>query len=372
MSRKSRPWALFVASETIGEDYRVAVFAETFRSVVAKLGYRCSATELQSDFALTRVLNSKWRFRFSALWLMLQIVLFRPKIIFAVEPEALRVVYRVRSIVRSTVIYDLHEIYEHRFATPRAVRDRLREVHSVALHSVDAIVSVNESVIDFYQREYSGDRSLRTLALPTYKKNRVDPDVVAERLRNYQKGHHLRAVYVGGLTPGRGLVRAMRAASMVPRFSLDLIGEGRSSGRLSKLSKRYTAAKMLPRANYEHIPELLEHYQFGLVPYVPNCLNHKHALPQKLFDFLASGLPVIAADLPEVRRFVQSNKVGWIYNPSDERSLERCLSEITFEDYRDTLERLVKLADEISWERRGSAILGRLIEDVCVQTSNQS
>ena len=40
------------------------------------------------------------------------------------------------------------------------------------------------------------------------------------------------------------------------------------------------------------------------------CLNFRCALPNKLFEYLAAGIPLLAADLPEARRLVEGYRVG--------------------------------------------------------------
>ena len=42
-----------------------------------------------------------------------------------------------------------------------------------------------------------------------------------------------------------------------------------------------------------------------------DCENHRLALPNKVFEYIAAGVPVVVSDLPELRRLVEEHGVGW-------------------------------------------------------------
>jgi glycosyltransferase involved in cell wall biosynthesis len=55
---------------------------------------------------------------------------------------------------------------------------------------------------------------------------------------------------------------------------------------------------------------------------LPNlCKNFYYALPNKIFEYLAAGLPVLAAHFPEAKRLIEDNRVGLCFDPYDSRSI---------------------------------------------------
>jgi glycosyltransferase involved in cell wall biosynthesis len=55
---------------------------------------------------------------------------------------------------------------------------------------------------------------------------------------------------------------------------------------------------------------------------LPNlCKNFYYALPNKIFEYLAAGLPVLAADFPEARRLIEGYRVGLCFDPYDPGSI---------------------------------------------------
>jgi glycosyltransferase involved in cell wall biosynthesis len=48
----------------------------------------------------------------------------------------------------------------------------------------------------------------------------------------------------------------------------------------------------------------------GVSPYVPEGLNNRFSLPNKLFHYMAAGIPLVASDFPQVRDIVEGSRCG--------------------------------------------------------------
>ena len=58
------------------------------------------------------------------------------------------------------------------------------------------------------------------------------------------------------------------------------------------------------------------------------CLNHRYALPNKLFEYLMAGIPVLASDLPECGGLVEDYAVGRVVYPDDPKAIGQVLQEM--------------------------------------------
>jgi alpha-maltose-1-phosphate synthase len=56
------------------------------------------------------------------------------------------------------------------------------------------------------------------------------------------------------------------------------------------------------------------------------CRNFTYALPNKIFEYIASGLPILVADYPEARRVVETHEVGLTFDPYDPKSIARAIN----------------------------------------------
>ena len=57
-------------------------------------------------------------------------------------------------------------------------------------------------------------------------------------------------------------------------------------------------------------------------------LNYRYSLPNKLFDYIAAGIPVIASDLPETGKIIKENNCGMVINRVTPEDLSNAFSEL--------------------------------------------
>ncbi len=71
----------------------------------------------------------------------------------------------------------------------------------------------------------------------------------------------------------------------------------------------------------EELLTTLTRYDFGLIPFAVPAQSRRHmdaALPNKLFEYLAAGLPVASVELYSVRRFLEQHEAGLIFNSAED------------------------------------------------------
>jgi glycosyltransferase involved in cell wall biosynthesis len=97
----------------------------------------------------------------------------------------------------------------------------------------------------------------------------------------------------------------------VPEVQLVMLGSGAEEERLlARAVARGASVLVLPPV----APYLVEAYaasaDLGVSPIVPSCLNYRYSLPNKLFQYMAAGLPVVASDFRQVREVVEGSGCG--------------------------------------------------------------
>lgn len=115
-----------------------------------------------------------------------------------------------------------------------------------------------------------------------------------------------------------------------PEWSLVLIGK--SSVDMNVLAQ-YQNVHLLGQKHYEVLPEYCRAMDVALIPFKLNELTI-HVNPIKLREYLASGLPVVSTNLPEVAKYSQLVEIGKNYDEFLEK-VEKCLQENT-DVYRHT------------------------------------
>jgi glycosyltransferase involved in cell wall biosynthesis len=145
----------------------------------------------------------------------------------------------------------------------------------------------------------------------------------------------LHLVYLGLLGPTRGLVELIEGiatfAAEFPGVHLTVYGTGRLGQRLRETVDRLDAGAVvtlfgrLPGAD---VAAALAAADVGVIPH-RRCGHWNHTVSNKLFDYMASGLPVLATDAAPTQRIVEATGSGVIWRDGDRESLLASLRALT-------------------------------------------
>lgn len=277
--------------------------------------------------------------------------------------------------VGARIVYDAHEIYEELAGMPPHRGHRYRDWQRVVAGQVDALVVANSGIGDHLRREYP------QLPEPVVVRNSHAATRVAEapsgrrtvRLDLGIPDSANLAVYIGGLSRYRGLTSIVESMQFVPEgWHIALVGTGPLRGELTK------QASALPPSARERVhfvapvpPEAVISYlrsaTVGLILYEPVCINHEVATPNKLWEFAAAGLPIVASSLPALSREVEGNGLGVIVDDdSDPRKIAAALSQLTPDRLRAYADASLRFAKEDDWGTyvsRLSGVVENLVRD---------
>ena len=130
-----------------------------------------------------------------------------------------------------------------------------------------------------------------------------------------------RILYIGALTEIRGIRQMLDAVGIVRKARPDVRLE--IAGRMTDGSLAPEIAQAVAEGWCLHHPWLApadlavfaRGAGVGLVPYLPQ-LDHLEALPTKIFEYMALGVPVLASDFPLWRRLIQDSGAGRVVTPA--------------------------------------------------------
>ena len=254
------------------------------------------------------------------------------------------------------VIYDAHEAYAHQALGGTARRRRwfVEAVERRALEHVSAVITVSDSIADHMAAR------LR-IARPTVVLNVAIPPAasVPGRIPEPFASDAVKLLYLGGVTVARGLEQAIDALTYLPGTILVALGPV-VRPEFGDLFRQRAAATgvadrffLIPPVDPAEVNALAAHATIGLSLPRNVSLNNYFSLPNKLFEYLQAGLPVVASDFPELRRVVVGCDVGRVCDPEDPASIAQAVRSII--DNPGELERLRRntkdAAVRYSWER---------------------
>jgi glycosyltransferase involved in cell wall biosynthesis len=139
----------------------------------------------------------------------------------------------------------------------------------------------------------------------------AEPDDVLQTISN-----HYSVIYTGGIQLGRGLQDVFRAIpkirEQIPDFKFVVVGDGYASAALKKLMAELGVEEhvywlgWLPHAD---LPKYIKACRAGIIPH--HTSDHVNTtIPNKIFDYMGCGLPVIASDAPPMKRIIEEEQCG--------------------------------------------------------------
>jgi glycosyltransferase involved in cell wall biosynthesis len=280
------------------------------------------------------LLDEYVRFTGLSAWKAVRLSRYRPYDVVHVHnpPDFLVAGSFVPRLLGAKVVLDIHdrtpEMAMMRFENARGggVDRVLRFVERSAAKASDAVLTVHEP----YRRELVAD------GIPAEKislvMNSLDESVLPRPATSGdERRNGFRIVYHGTITPHYGVGLIVEAAALarpsIPDLRIEIYGAGDAIPDVTERAQAHGLDDVLtivPR--FLPQPEVLRAIQSasaGVCANLPTYIN-RFALPTKLLEYVALGIPAVTADLATIRQFFSDDEV-WFFQPGDAASLARAL-----------------------------------------------
>ena len=232
------------------------------------------------------------------------------------EPDALLLALLLKATQGRRVVYDIHEHWPSEIPFDLGIPNTpileaiISWIELLLARFADAKIAVSESVA----KRFRGGR-VEPVIVSNYSVAGLtppDPEV---------KERHGVVYMAGNMQMFHGIQECIQAISKVtaifPDISLTLVGSVRADIRaiISGADPR-PEIMMTGYLPYREMYETLRAGSIGLLIFQPDYHNAYIGLPNKLFDYMLCGLPIVASDFPEIRRVVIETECGVLVDPT--------------------------------------------------------
>lgn len=134
-------------------------------------------------------------------------------------------------------------------------------------------------------------------------------------------------IYTGGIQMGRGIQTVIRAipgiVKEVPDFFFVVVGDGYAVKQLKELAQKVKAQNYILWTGWIEHKALFSYIRACKIGVIPH-LRSDHVdttIPNKIFDYMGCGLPVIASDARPMKRILNEEQCGLTFKSGDAKSL---------------------------------------------------
>ena len=242
----------------------------------------------------------------------------KPHICHGHDPNGLFVAYFAKIIWRVYLIYDSHELWgytSHMKSYNRILYKIGGILEKRIMKTANAIITVNESIAEIMKEKLTDHEIFIIRNIPE------NSEVNSKFSREYLQLPDAKfiIIYVGSIAKGRGIEKLIRIMEgLDERVGLAILGvEDIYMSHYKKILRNNNLNDRIKFSTLVKPDEVVNVCRFadiGIHPVENTCLNNYYCLPNKIFQYIHAGLPVLCSDFPEMRKIVKTYKVGKVFN----------------------------------------------------------
>jgi len=231
----------------------------------------------------------------------------------------------VSRIKKKELVYDSHEYFlgSTEIENRRVVRKIWKIIESSIFPHLKNVITVNESIANLYKKDY-GIKPNVVHNFPPFQNFRNSKTRKELRLPENKKIVLMQGSAINIQRGAEELVRSMQPEYGLDNVHLLFIGGGDVWKEIQKLTINLDLKDkitFLPRMPFENMMEYTRLCDLGISIDKPVSINYQFSLPNKLFDYIAAGLPVLTSPLAEVKKIVEENDVGMCIEKHEEQRI---------------------------------------------------
>ena len=275
---------------------------------------------------------------------------------------ALPVAWLARRFNGGKVVFDSHELWLDRPGKRRSRLNRflVRKIESFLIRRTDANIAPGESVGQELSRRYH-ITPIVILNVPYYRP--FQPSSIF-RDKLVIPAEEKIVLYMGRIFHSRGVEESIQSTKYLRNCSLVIFGFG-PDYYISGLKELIRSEGVMDRiyffdaVPFDEVTRYAMSADVGLVLHQNVGLNYYYVSPNKLFECMAAGLPVVGSNFPDLKRFVEGYNFGVTCDPGNPKEIANAISYILSDEHRyeEMRRNALEAAKVFNWENESNKLL---------------
>ncbi|MCF8240921.1 MAG: glycosyltransferase [Melioribacteraceae bacterium] len=263
------------------------------------------------------------------LFLVRELIKIRADVYIAEEVYSLPAVVVIGKIRKAKIYYNSRELYAYLggLRNKKYSQKIIAALEKYLIYKVDLVLTTGSMDSEFLEKFYKIKNTLVIRNIPIAK----SPSSII----NFRKKFNLPAdsillIYQGMIMEGRGIELVLKTIADIPEIIFIIIGDGSHRKRIEAIIKENRLERRVVFTGMINQDELINYTaggDIGLTLIENISISYYHALPNKLFEYINAGLPIISSNLPQMKDIVERYNVGKVVE-YDQKELRKILKDL--------------------------------------------
>ncbi len=288
----------------------------------------------------------------------------RTDLLFSNDLDTLLPNYLISKIKAVPIVYDSHEYFTEvpELTDRKTVQAIWRSIEAHIFPKLKTVITVCDSIAQIYTKKY-GTKVKVVRNIPPSVSMKY-PKITKEEL-GIPTNKKIIILQGAGINIDRGAEELVDAMEMIKDAVLLIVGSGDVIDSL-KLKAKKTALKekvlFFPKQAFDQLYQYTVHADLGISFNKDTNLNYRYSLPNKLFEYIHVGVPVLSSSMVEMKKIIDTYQIGMCIENHSPQNIAKIINEIFVNDslLNQWKENTKVAKKELNWENEEKILLACL------------
>jgi glycosyltransferase involved in cell wall biosynthesis len=289
--------------------------------------------------------------------LFLYLLIHQADLLVSNDLDTLLPNYMIHKLKGIPIVYDSHELFTE---TPEVIHRKFvqtvwERIEEGIVPRLKRMITVSDSIAEIFHRKYGVEVKVVRNVPMTHSFQRVK----TRSELGLPENQKIIVLQGSGINIQRGAEELIEAMKLIPEVLLLIIGGGDVIGDLKVQAANITNIRFIPKQNIEDLYQYTLNCDLGLTLDKDTNLNYRYSLPNKLFDYIHAGVPVLASPLVEIKKIIERYEVGDTIRNHEPAHIAMKINEMLSDELMlKTWKKNLKLAAAVlCWEKEEKTLL---------------
>lgn len=266
----------------------------------------------------------------------------------------------ISKLKRIPLIYDSHEYFTEvpELVSRPKVQRVWKRIEEYVVPKLPEMITVNQSIADLFHEKYG----IKVHIIRNIPMRKMLPAPASRQEVGLDPNKHILVLQGSGINIHRGSEELLDAMQYLDDCQLVIVG----GGDVLPILKEKVAAnhwddrvKFFPRMPYQQMMAITQLAELGFTLDKDTNLNYRFSLPNKLFDYIQAGVPIIASHLTEIERIITDYNIGTFIDNHEPKTIAATIQNALNDEKILSLwkNNLIFAAQNLCWENEEGVLL---------------